>query len=55
MNLFLIALWAFCKAHPNASFNEFQRAAERARKLTGWSENDPPKARAARFEHGEAP
>ena len=30
MNLFLIALWAFCKAHPNASFNEFQRAADQS-------------------------
>lgn len=36
MKLFLIALWAYLKANPNASFDDFQRAAERARKLTGW-------------------
>jgi len=36
MKLFLIALWAFLKAHPEATFADFQQAAERARKLTGW-------------------
>lgn len=39
MKLFLIALWAFMRAHPTASFAEFQQAA----------------ARAARFEYGERP
>jgi hypothetical protein len=38
MKLFLIALWAFLKAHPNATFDEFHLAAERARRLTGWPE-----------------
>jgi hypothetical protein len=34
MNLFLIALWAFLKAHPSATFEEFQAAAERAARLS---------------------
>lgn len=36
MKLFLVALWAYLKANPDASFDEFQLAAERARKLTRW-------------------
>ena len=36
MKLFLIALWAFLKAHPDASFDEFQMAADRAAKLARW-------------------
>ncbi len=38
MKLFLIALWAFLKAHPEATFEDFQLAADRARRLTGWPE-----------------
>jgi len=36
MKLFLIALWAFVKAHPDASFEEFQMAADRAARLARW-------------------
>lgn len=36
MKLFLIAIWAFLKAHPDASFDEFQMAADRAAKLARW-------------------
>ena len=36
MKLFLIALWAFVKAHPDASFEEFQLAADRAARLARW-------------------
>lgn len=36
MKLFLIALWAYLKANPNATFEEFQMAADRAARLTGW-------------------
>lgn len=38
MKLFLIALLAYLKANPDATFDEFQMAAARARKLTGWPE-----------------
>ena len=39
MKLSLIALWAFLKAHPDASFDEFQIAADRAaRLLARWPE-----------------
>ena len=33
MKLFLIAIWAFMKAHPDASFDESQMAADRAARL----------------------
>lgn len=36
MKLFLIALWAYLKANPNATFEEFQMAAERAARLARW-------------------
>ena len=36
MKLFLIAIWAFVKAHPDASFEEFQLAADRAARLARW-------------------
>ena len=38
MKLFLIALWAYLKAHPEATFEDFQLAADRSRRLTGWPE-----------------
>lgn len=38
MKLFLIAIWAFLKANPDASFDEFQMAADRAARLARWPE-----------------
>ena len=32
----LIALWAYLQAHPDASFEEFQLAADRAARLARW-------------------
>ena len=36
MKLFLTALWAFLKANPDATFEEFQMAADRAARLARW-------------------